>query len=51
MFCLIFIIFVFIVLKVFVNLYVCIFFVVVLVNELNDLLYLYVVGDFDEIEF
>ena len=36
--------------KVFVNLYVCIFFAAVLVNELNDLPYLHAVGDFDETE-
>ena len=36
--------------KVFVNLYLCIFFAAVLVNELNDLPYLSAVGDFDETE-
>ena len=32
------------------NLYVCIFFAAVLVNELNDLPYLHAVGDLDETE-
>ena len=48
--CLTFTTFVSIAPKVFVNLYVCIFFAAVLVNELNDLPYLHAVGDFDETE-